>query len=178
MTLRIQDLLYFEVHDFINFLNYCSDLSLPPEERVLRSTYRSANKVIEYAQLREQGYNSTYAAKRNNGQLFSQGNNDAASAYDLGNFVDQKSQSGDVSEDEDDKKIGKLQKRWEIVLNRKSNVIEGKQKHMNDMLMKKFKREKTMAQALQDRNEQKLYDDERRAEKFEQARIRREIADS
>lgn len=46
------------------------------------------------------------------------------------------------------------------------------------MLMKKFKREKSMAQALQDKQAMKAYDDEKRAEKYEQARIRREIANN
>lgn len=46
------------------------------------------------------------------------------------------------------------------------------------MLMKKFKREKSMAQALQDKQAMRLYEDEKRAEKYEQARIRREIADN
>lgn len=35
-----------------------------------------------------------------------------------------------------------------------------------------------MAQALQDKQAMRLYEDEKRAEKYEQARIRREIADN
>ena len=44
-----------------------------------------------------------------------------------------------------EKKQCKAQRRWELVLNKKSENMEAKNKHVQDMLMKKFKREKAMA---------------------------------
>ena len=70
-----------------------------------------------------------------------------------------------------------MQKRWEVVLNRKSAVIETKQKHMTDLLNKKFKKEKAMVQRLEDAQAVKMYDDEKRAEKYEEIRKRRDIQD-
>ena len=65
-----------------------------------------------------------------------------------------------------DTKQGKDQKRWELVLNKKNENTESKQKQINDMLMKKFKREKAMQKTLKDKEAIKIYDDEQRAERF------------
>ena len=48
---------------------------------------------------------------------------------------------------------------------------------MQDLLNKKFKKEKALAQRLEDQYAVKMYDDEKRAEKYEQARVRKEIQD-
>ena len=43
--------------------------------------------------------------------------------------------------------------------------METKQKQLQDMLMKKFKREKLMAKQLKDAQAIKIYDDEKKAER-------------
>lgn len=48
---------------------------------------------------------------------------------------------------------------------------------MTDLLNKKFKKEKAMVQRLEDAQAVKMYDDEKRAEKYEEIRKRRDIQD-
>ena len=67
-------------------------------------------------------------------------------------------------------KQGKTKKRWDAVLDRKNTVIESKQAHLHDLLMKKFKKEKKMKERLEDAQADQMWNNERKAEKLQIAK--------
>lgn len=65
-----------------------------------------------------------------------------------------------------ERKYERAQRRWDMVLDKKHFNTDQKQKHMKELLAKKFKREKEMATKMKERQELKMYDDEKRADKI------------
>ena len=128
--------------------NVLKNLSLPQEERILRSAYRGQNA---YADLNtSQLWHS--AAKRNMGHSMNisgqQSVTDPARAYDMmppiGLSNKYGGHSASVSPDLNDSmdKSIKARARFEFVCSRKEEMIANKQQHVKEMLNKKFKREK------------------------------------
>ena len=81
--------------------------------------------------------------------------------------------SPDANADLDVYKKGRLVQKWEIVLNKKESNTECRQKQLNDMLMKRFKREKDSTKREKERMAEQMYYQDKNNEKMEQAKRRK-----
>ena len=96
-----------------------------------------------------------HLSNRHLNMSFNSTNDPAAKAYDLPSLAQTRNTS-QLNIDHlnnsmalgSESKQGRDAKRWEIVLNKKNENSETKQKQLQDMLMKKFKREKAREKLL------------------------------
>ena len=141
-----------------------ANLSMPHEERLLRSAVRANNSNLSRGIYMTGAYSS-----RPNLDISKQDSSEANKAYDL------PAVSGATSPRNN---LDRKEERWQVVFNKKSANIEIQQKSIHDQLMKKFKREKENEKRLKVEHAVKAYDDEQRAEKIHNAQVRRQALDA
>lgn len=107
---------------------------------------------------------------------------EAARAYDLQlahqNSVGSSSNAGILDWDNIQDKQERIQKRWDAVLDRKSTVIESKQAHLHELLMKKFNKERKVKERMDEKHADQAWTSEKRAEKQLIAKQRKEDLDN
>ena len=132
------------------------------EDRILRSAYKSSNKAT-YVQ---NGIFGGSHRKVGNSMTPYQHSKGKTELPMIGSSGTVGMHTSSHSPEDFDRRYERTQKKWEMVMAKKSNVTEKKNKDMKAMLAKKFKREKAMVEMAKTNEEIKNYNIEERKEKF------------